>query len=433
MQTRIEKRNASQQMLWQKIFVGKTTITDLEINSANHAIAIGWFSGTVAFDSFSLTSDGNYASGVVLEMDESGTILWAKKLNPVGNEFKLVDLYINAANQLYFSSALLGDAGFCSFHKASATGDLLKSEFNNNFENRTFSHILVDDTGNVYLSGTCGNGATFDDLHSDPAFSYQHFVVKYDSSFTAQWLHTRSYFTFDDNNELAFDGQNYYWVFDEMEGSVDTVRIVKLNPGGTIVRTVDAPLASAYFLVPNFSIDKAGNSTLLFNYYYKYYLFHFNADFEIVHTDSIKTQGGNLGIMVECYDSTVYVAGCYGVDTLRINNLLLQNQNIGTSFPTDVFVSCWSNQSLLTETQRPILPQSTLFPNPVTGNKLTIKSTDACTHMVLSDATGRKVMELQLSENESEVDVSRLRAGVYSAQLTSSKGYRQVQKITVVR
>ena len=54
--TQMEKRDANQQLLWQKQITGNATITDLEINASNHAVVVGYFLGTISIDGNSLTS-----------------------------------------------------------------------------------------------------------------------------------------------------------------------------------------------------------------------------------------------------------------------------------------------------------------------------------------------------------------------------------------
>ncbi len=86
--TQMEKRDVNQQPLWQKQINGNATITDLDINAANHAVVVGYFTGTISIDGNNLTSFSPVEnSGFILKQMKTGTILWVHDLNPVNGDF----------------------------------------------------------------------------------------------------------------------------------------------------------------------------------------------------------------------------------------------------------------------------------------------------------------------------------------------------------
>jgi hypothetical protein len=63
----IEKRTATQQLIWQKIFAGDITIKDMEFNSQQHVIVIGSYDSTITLDGITLSSSPFYKSTFLYE------------------------------------------------------------------------------------------------------------------------------------------------------------------------------------------------------------------------------------------------------------------------------------------------------------------------------------------------------------------------------
>ena len=97
------KRDINQQIIWQKQIMGNATITDLEINSINHAIVVGYYLGTISIDGSSLTSFSlTENSGFIFETDENGMVLWVRDINPANGDFKTGDLFIGTDGNFKF-------------------------------------------------------------------------------------------------------------------------------------------------------------------------------------------------------------------------------------------------------------------------------------------------------------------------------------------
>lgn len=347
--TQLDKLNADRQLLWQIQIDGNAAISDVELKEDNHAITTGYFEGTITVQGNSLNSIAGDNTGFIFETDEAGTLVWIHTLDPLGIRFEPVDLFIATNGYLYLTAEKGGTGAFCSFHKLDATGNIIKSEFPQSFENRSFSHIIADTAGNVYLSGTCGNMASFDNIPANPDYSYQNVLVKYDTAFNAEWLLSRRYITFDDNNRLCTDGKNLYWVYDDFPDNFDTVKIQKVDYNGQVLSTVQTPFPQVFFPAIDYSVDKSGNSVYLMQAGVQKYLYRYDSSFNITWQDTLNVQvsGFPLRNSLVCYDSSFYMLGIYLAPTLSINQFTLGNPNIGQNYASDVFAFKWGNLVVL--------------------------------------------------------------------------------------
>lgn len=422
----LDKFDENQQLIWNRSFNSGVGISDLEVTADNHVVLIGTFSDILSVDTNFIVATGNYLTTFVMELDENGSLIWMHEINPVNEDFRPVDLFVANDGSIYFTSEMNGTINdFTSFHKLDANGNLLLSEFNNNTEVRTYSHILVDEEGQVYLSGTCGNFASFDGLAADPNFSYENFIVCYDSTFTAQWLITKPYITFDHNNKLGTDGENLFWVYDDFSGQIaDSIMIRKIDKTGAELSYVVGPMSSAFFPVVDFSIDSTGNSTLLIEAYTRYYLFRYDNNFNIVWQDTLLsgTSGYPNFTSLICYDSTFYFASYYYTDTMVVGNTTLLNPNQGANSPADVFVTKWG-YGLPNGISSHSVNNSAVsaFPNPA-SNQLFIRNDEKPlinAEATVVDHSGRIVFATKISSGT--LDISNLASGMYFVKCTDSE------------
>ncbi len=426
--SQFEKRDANQQIIWQKQINGNVTIADFELNATGHPVVVGYFQGTILIDGISLTGITGVNTGFIFECDTAGSVQWAHTINPGNNTFEPVDLFIAQTGLMYLTSELYLGNAFCAFHKLNSMGNIIQTELPTTFENRTFSHIRSDASGNVYLSGTCGNLATFDNLTPNPTQSYQNFLVKYDSSFNAQWLITRNYITFDHNNELGSDGQSLYWAFVDFTNNNDTVKIIKTDLSGQILNTIDGPMAIAFFPGVDYSVDNSGNSTLIVEAFTRFYIYRYDAAFNIVWQDTLMTQisGFPLHTDLICYDSCFYIASIYTNDTLEFNNqFMLLNPNTGGGYPSDVFVCKWGYNQALSVNYVANINGGLVFSNPA-SNFIYVNADESCS-IAISDIAGKIVYS---SSFQKQIDVSGLPRGIYFIRI-KNKIKSQVVKFAV--
>jgi hypothetical protein len=422
----LDKFDENQQLIWNRTFNSGVGICDLEITADNHVVLAGIFNHSLIVDTNVLFSSGNYLTTFIMELDENGALIWMHEINPVNEEFKPVDLFIANDGSIYFTSEINGVINdFTSFHKLDANGNLLLSEFNNNTEVRTYSHILVDDEGNIFLSGTCGNFASFDGIAADPNASYQNYIIGYDSTFTAQWLITKPYITFDHNNKLATDGQNLFWVYDDFsDQNSDSIMIRKIDKSGNELLSLAGPMSSTFFPVVDFSMDSSSNSTLLIEAYTRYFLYRYDNSFNIVWQDTLLsgTSGYPNFTSLICYDSTFYFASYYYSDTMVVGSTTLLNPNQGANSPADVFVTKWG-YGLPNGISSHSVNNSAVsaFPNPA-SNQLFIRYDEKPlrnAEAAVVDHLGRVVFTTQISSGT--LDLSNLASGMYFVKCTDSE------------
>ncbi|MFZ7144160.1 MAG: T9SS type A sorting domain-containing protein [Bacteroidota bacterium] len=421
----IEKRDDSQMLLWNKIFTGDIIISDLELSPSGHPVVIGYYMDSLVIDGSTIHSGIFSYSGFICEFDPSGNLLFLNNVNPVNDDFRPLDLYITSNGDMYITSEMNGAVNdFTSFHKLDALGNIIKSEFNNNTEARTNTNIVVDDDGNVYLSGTCGNLAVFDSIQANLNFSYQNFVMKYDSTFKALWLHSRKYITFDHNNSLQLNGNYVYWAFDDFTDNSDTVKIIKIDLNGNIDREIAGPIAQSFFPSLQFNIDPQGNSVLAYEIYSRLILFRYDLSFNITMQDTIYTQASAFrrSSNIQCYDSTMYIAGLYYADTLQVGSFTLINANQTSNWPTDMFVCKWSQSDItsiedLQESESPL----TIYPNPATDKisfNFDLKESEEY-RVRIFDNLGKNLIETVTTSKS--IDVSSLSNGMYYFELVNGK------------
>lgn len=417
--SQIEKRDEQQNMIWQLIFPGNVTISDMEINSSGMLIAAGYFQDTLSVDTFILVNNTGSNTGFICEITPQGMVNWLHEINPTGDDFKPGDLFISSNGSMYITSQLSGGTGVnCAFHQLDVNGNILQTEIGANFDNRTFSHILADNNGNVYLSGTCGNMAIFDALTANPSFSYQNFLVKYDSTFTAQWILTKEYITFDNNNNICSDGQKLFWVYDEsFPTSVDTVKISTVDFNGNELNNFAGPLDIAFFPGVDLAVDSSGNSVLALEAFTRTFLFRYDSQFNMTWQDTLYTRISSFPFYnaLVCYDSSFYISSMYISDTLIADNFTLLNPNSGSNFPSDIFICKWGFPQI-NGVQEVENSSVHLFPNPV-SDKLFILSSDNIRYSRFSiyNLLGKEIFRDQY--NGDYIPVEEISSGMYILKL----------------
>ena len=432
--TYLQKRDDAQQLLWQKQITGEVSFSDIEVNASNHVIAVGFFIGNIDVDGTTLTSiSSTENSAFIFECDEAGVIQWVHSFNPINGDYRSGDLFISSDGSMYLTSQVSGSFGGCAFHKLNSQGDIVKSEFNNDFLIRTFSHILADSVGNVFLSGTCSSTAMFDTIQANLSLSYENFLVKYDSSFTAQWLRTSEYITFDHNNSLVASGNKLYWGVDEFTGNPDTIQIYVYDYSGSLIRKVAGPMPDSFFPSFTFTVNSAGELFMAVNIYTRVYCYHYDSSFNIDWSDTLYTSTSGFpfehGLTVD--DSSFYLAALYFSDTLQIGNTMLINPN-SVGHASDIFVAKWSGQ--LSNSVTELNDNSNLvsvYPNPA-SEELNVQlygspEADISIYSTLS----RLVYHSKLKGTELKIPLENLLSGIYFMEINCEGLHPIVKKLVV--
>ena len=430
--TRLEKRNTSNTILWNLELPGGAYITDVEINSQNHPVIVGCFKGDLITSTDTLSSHAMF-SAFLIETFEDGTIFWTVNFNPANDDFMPVDLFIDNNDNIYLTAEMAGATshGFSSFHKLDQWGIPMHDEFNDDIEVRTFSHILADNSGNIYLSGTCGPSATFDSLQSSSE-QYQNFLVKYDANFNAQWIICREYITFDHNNGLGSDGQSLYWSFIEATQFSDTIRFMKTDYNGQIQIERTGPLLTTFFPSITMGTDSGGNNIFISNIYNNIFLFRYDNQFNLLWEDTLlaNVSGFPSQIRIACYDSSFYIGSRYYADSLFLDAHLLINPNISV-IDADIFVAKWGYPEVVSVPSINGNAAISYFPNPANEKINFYYPGNYSAILTLIDYQGKICYTENISSKKyHEIDLTSVSSGLYLMQI-SGKDFSFGNKILV--
>jgi hypothetical protein len=342
---KIEKRSPTQQLLWQINVAGNFYFADLDFLGSKIMVT-GFFKGSVTLNGIALSSPADYA-GFMFECNDDGTINWAKKLDPYNSRFKPSSIFISDKKYVYLTAGLFIGNARCAFYKLDTLGNILKTELPVRTDNATYSHVIADTSGNVYLTGTCGNNAQFDTILPNLTQSYQNFFVKYDSNFNAKYLITSNYITFDDENKLYSNGDHYFWAFHNINvnSNTDTVKILKISPNGQIVNSVNTPMVSNNSGVYGFAMNKLCTSSVYTNSnFLKLYVYKYDNDFNVIWKDTLQTNftNGPKSMHIFCQAADFYLTNKYARPTLDFNGITITNPST-----SDVFVAKWKTGTVL--------------------------------------------------------------------------------------
>jgi hypothetical protein len=152
---------------------------------------------------------GTNTDGVILKYNSSGALQWQRTLGELSNNDRAVSCTVDAANNVYILSVIVGSPGGLQVSKYNSSGTLQwqRKIALTPYASGNGSTIIVDSNSNIYaVSSTTSAGITgTGDL----------IIVKYDSSGVLQWqrlfgkaslLSIPTGFTFDSNNDLIISG-----------------------------------------------------------------------------------------------------------------------------------------------------------------------------------------------------------------------------------
>jgi len=182
----LEKRNSSGLLLWQNTISGKVDVSKLIVDSEDNIICTGTYRDSLVIGTTTLVQTDPNQNSFILKTDASGNFIWVKD----GTEFAPEYGIITALELKSPNNFLVGVTNYsvnANIYEFNPGGNVVSIIEQTAAE--TISDINVDISGNTWAVGFAFNGPVFfNGLDTIAPFSYNDYVVKYNSSGIAQWV-----------------------------------------------------------------------------------------------------------------------------------------------------------------------------------------------------------------------------------------------------
>ena len=184
--TKLEKRNPSGILIWERTIFGKTDISEINIDTDNNVICIGTFRDSVVIGTVTLYQTEVNQNSFVFKTDDLGNFLWVLDGTSFAPQYSILTaLEIKPSNNI-----LIGATNYnvnANIYEFNPGGTLVSTILQTHVG--TVSDISVDNSENIWVTGFTFNGlASFNGLDTIAPFAYNEYVVKYNSSGNAQWV-----------------------------------------------------------------------------------------------------------------------------------------------------------------------------------------------------------------------------------------------------
>jgi hypothetical protein len=166
----VAKYDSAGNCLWAKL-AGNNYVLGISVDTARNCYVTGNFNSSTSFGSIGLTSYGGY-DGFVAKYDPSGTCLWAKQIGSITNDY-CKGLIVDKSGNSYLTGYFSGAASFGSFHltsfgsydvfvaKYDAGGNCVWTEQAGGPGDDEVNGISVDAAGNRLITGSFTGNANF--------------------------------------------------------------------------------------------------------------------------------------------------------------------------------------------------------------------------------------------------------------------------------
>ncbi len=251
----VKKYDPLGNLLFTKILYGKSTIKGMQTDQSGNIYLSGSFMDTLMIDpvNFILNTGSGFNTNIfLLKLSPNGEFVWKKNISVLYPSITLLDAIKVKGNFLY-AGMLNFNQGFIK--KYDLAGNELTSIPELNV--RGISGIDVDAGGNLYSAGACGNGTiTFGNQNFSAPFSYNFYIVKYNSSGSCQWAKFVEDITFQ-SIDIACDNSDNIYASGDLNGSfmfgsihaqgrqwVYDFFLTKLNSSGTFLWLKEVPASA---------------------------------------------------------------------------------------------------------------------------------------------------------------------------------------------
>jgi hypothetical protein len=386
---------------------GNSIVTD----ALGNVFTTGFFHDTVDFDPgpgvFNLNGGINY-NIFISKLDASGNFIWAKSIGGmfggVGNSISL-DASGNIFTTGYFTGTVDFDPGSSAFNLTSNGSDNLfisKLDSNGNFVFvKTIEAISInffttlDANGNLY---TIGNFAGMVDFDPGPGTAYltslgnDMFILKLDHSGNFVWAKAMGGIGSNTNGKsLVVDVFKNIYITGSFFGITD------FDPGAGI-----------------FNLNSIGGNDI--------FISKLDSLGDFLWTTSIGSSGWDekgTSIVVDTFSGNVGITGVFNSHDIYFGNILLHNSN-HQLITYDIFIAKLNIATAVEGINNTI--NITVYPNPSNEN-ITITTNREKGELILYDFLGKQVIQKKTEdEQQTTVDVSFLRTGIYLLQFKTDQG-----------
>lgn len=261
----ISKLDASGNFVWAKNFGGNSYVEVycVAIDTFGNVYTTGFFEYTADFDPgpgvFNLTSTPSWGDAFISKLDSSGNFVWAKLLG--GNNENIgisitTDDSGNVYSTGYFQSITDFDPGPGSYNlsalgyedvyvsKLDSSGNMIWTKQlggNGTFLEEWGNDILVDDSGNVYISGVHDYWADFDPGLGTFIFnSPGGFICKLNSAGNFAWAKHIERVPYWSSSSIALDNSNNVYITSSFSDTCTTFNFISAGGQDAFVAKYDS-------------------------------------------------------------------------------------------------------------------------------------------------------------------------------------------------
>ncbi|MCI0528192.1 MAG: SBBP repeat-containing protein, partial [Nitrospira sp.] len=255
----IAKYSASGNLIWAKRAggTGEDHGREIVIDSLGNTYVTGHFQNTAAFDTITLTSTGGLDL-FLAKYDTSGNLVWIKQFGGTGDDIgrgidvdNSINIYLTGTfmNTITFGSTVLTSAGNedAFLVKCDGSGNVLWAKRGGGTGLDRPKNIVVDESGNSYLSGHYNGITTFGSgeptqITLSHAGSADAFIAKYDTLGHFLWAKRAGASGEDIGFSIAVDNSGRSIVTGSFEGTVtfDAITLTGVGSQDIFTAQLDA-------------------------------------------------------------------------------------------------------------------------------------------------------------------------------------------------
>jgi hypothetical protein len=227
------KYNKNGDLQWVKSMPGNTSII---FDSSDNLYTTGEFYGELILGSTTLISQGK-ADIYIAKYDNGGNVQWASSAGGTGNDYGK-NIGLDKNGNLYILGSYQGTANFGSITKSTTENseDFIAryDSANANWVWVQPSHgsdLAVDNSGNVYLSGSFFDTITFGLVSITSRGMTDIFVAKYNSGGTFQWVKSEGGPDYDSGWAINVDSNNNVYLTGYYNTDANFGSTIKVSQG----------------------------------------------------------------------------------------------------------------------------------------------------------------------------------------------------------